>query len=258
MQVKSGFSFPTQGVGSRDVLKYLYISTSALCAFMVVWILFAPASWLGGRSKLHDDMLLKHFNAHSLAPPEIIRKYAGHSAVHITHTLPGAIWAGLIPFQLNPVFRKTRPRVHRICGYAFIASSLLMTLGIAIILKRGLLFERFFDDLPPREQPTELWLVGLAIYFAGTAMYALKCAMERRFLSHQRWIIRHVAAGMWVALQRVLIVVVYPAIYRPPVAREVQRQVFGEAASIATVVSLAMGEYSLYLLGKQKEEKRID
>jgi hypothetical protein len=252
MQVKSGFSLPTQGVRSRDVLKYLYISTSALCAFMVVWILFAPASWLGGRSKLHDDMILKHTNADSLVPPEIVTKYAGHSAVHITHTLPGAIWAGLIPFQLHPVFRKTRPRLHRIFGYVFIASSLLMSLGIAIILKRGLLFVRFFDDLTPSKQPTELSVVVLAVYFAGTAIYALRCAMKRRFVSHQRWIIRHVASGMWIAIQRILVLTVYPAIYRPPVAREVQRRVFGEAASIATVVSLAIGEYTLFLLDQQK------
>jgi predicted Kef-type K+ transport protein len=130
-----------------------------------------------------------------------------------------------------------------------------MSLGIAIILKRGLLFVRFFDDLTPSKQPTELLVIGLALYFACTAIYALRCALKRRFVSHQRWIIRHVASGIWIAIQRILVLTIYPAIYQPPVAREVQRRVFGEAGIIATVVSLAMGEYTLFLFDQQKVER---
>jgi hypothetical protein len=81
--------------------------------------------------------------------------------------------------------------------------------------------------------------------------------MDRRFTSHQRWIVRHVSSGIWIALQRLLLITIYPAIYRPPIAREVQRMVFAESGQIAAVITIGMGEYALYLLDQQKA-KRID
>jgi hypothetical protein len=222
---------------------------------MVVWILFAPGSWLIGRSKLHDDYLTHLGDSNSVVPPETLTKYAGHTAVHLTHTLPGALWAGLIPFQLHPTFRSRWPRLHRLFGYTFFASAFLMSGGIVIIFKRDLFFEKFFPDLPPPKYSSELYLFGLAVYFASTAIYALKCAIARRFASHQRWVIRHVSSGMWVILQRFFLMTIYQAIYRPPVPREVQRRVFAEAAIIANVFSIFMGEYALYLLDQQKAKK---
>jgi hypothetical protein len=177
--------------------------------------------------------------------------------VHLTHILPDSLWAGLIPFQLHPTFRSTWPRLHRLFGYTFFASSFSVTLGIVIILKRGLSFENSFSDLSPPKYSTIPLTFGLSIYFAGTAVYALKCAMDPRFTSHQRWTIRHLTSGIWIALQKLLLITIYPAIYRPPIAREVQRMVFAESGQIAAVITIGMGEYALYLLDQQKA-KRID
>jgi hypothetical protein len=240
----------------EDRLRYLYIATSGLCALMVCWILVMPSTWLLGRSKLHDD-ILANLDPHGITPPEALLKYRGHTAVHLTHVLPGAFWAGLVPFQLHPKFRKTQPKLHRIFGYAFLACSLLMGLGLAIIMQRGLFYENFFNDLPPSQSFGEPASFALGVYFVGTAVYAVKCAIKRRFASHQRWIVRHISSGIWVALQRFLLVTFYQVIFPSPVSRETQRNSFGQATYIATVICLALGEYAVYLLD-QRKVKRVD
>lgn len=241
----------------EDRLRYLYIATLGLCALMVCWILVMPSSWLLGRSKLHDDILLANLDPHGITPPETLFKYRGHTAVHLTHILPGALWAGLIPFQLHPKFRKTQPKLHRIFGYAFLSCSLLIGLGLAIIMQRGLFFENYFDDLPPRQSFGEPVALALGVYFVGTVVYAVKCAIERRFASHQRWIIRHISSGIWVALQRFLLLTFYQVIFPNPVSRERQRNSFAQATYIAIVICLALGEYAVYLLD-QRKVKRVD
>lgn len=144
----------------KDVLRHMYFTTSVLCVLMVVWILFAPGSWLIGRSKLHDDFLTHLGDQNSVVPPETLTKYAGHTAVHLTHILPGALWAGLIPFQLHPTFRSGWPRTNRIFGYTFFASAFLMSGGIVIIFKRDLFFEKFFPDSPPQNMHPSLFLLA--------------------------------------------------------------------------------------------------
>jgi hypothetical protein len=231
------------------MLKLLYIVASALSLMMVFWILIAPSSWLVGRSKLHDDILFSFMDPDGPTPPHVLNKYAGHTAVHLTHILPGAIWASLVPIQLHPTLRKTRPRFHRISGYVFILTSLVMGAGVFIILKRDLLFENYFDVDEPDILPTKPFLGLLAVYFMGTALAALKSARDRKFTAHRKWIIRHIASGIWVALQRVLLGTVFQVIYSArPVSPESQKGAFKSAGLIATLVCLGVGEYTVYLL----------
>ena len=61
----------------HEILRWLYFVVSALCAFMVAWILLvvAPSSWLMGRSELHDRLVLKSFaneTNRQLLPKEIV------------------------------------------------------------------------------------------------------------------------------------------------------------------------------------------
>ena len=48
-----------------------------------------------------------------------------------------------------------------------------------------------------------LGLVDLA--FVGCAVKAVSAAKQKKFMEHQYWMIRHVALGLWVSLQRVMI-----------------------------------------------------
>jgi hypothetical protein len=242
--------------GSKPpILKQLYIVTSALSIMMVFWILISPSSWLVGRSQLHDAILFHFIDPHGPTPPQVFQKYAGHTAVHLTHILPGAIWAGLVPIQLHPTLRKTRPRLHRLSGYVFILTSLSMGAGVFLILQRDLLFENYFDvvdDKTPDMFPSKCFLGLFAVYFMGTALAALHSARDRRFAAHQKWIIRHIASGIWIAVQRVLLSTVVQALYYSsasrPVSPETQKHIFKSMGILATWVCLAVGEYVVYLL----------
>jgi hypothetical protein len=245
-----------QRFSDEQILKYIYLCTTGLCIMMVFWILLLPGSWLMGRSKLHDDILLDVLSKHSVTPHEILTKYQGHTLVHLTHILPAALWAGVVPFQLYPTFRRNNPKIHRRLGYMFLICSLLMSLGILIILKRGLSFEHFFADLPPKHPSSHPLMVALAIYFACTVLYSIQQARNRKFANHQKWMIRHIASGMWVAVQRFLIGTVYSTIYSAPVSRSTQRDIFEEAGFLGMVISFVLGEYTVYLLSRPRNNSK--
>lgn len=233
-------------------LKRAYIAASILSILMVVWILITPASWMIGRCKWHDAILFSLLNDESLTPAHILSKYAGHTAVHVTHILPGAIWAGLTPLQLHPTLRKTRPKLHRVSGYVFLGIALVMTVGFFIILDRDLLFENFFD-IPEEEEsikvPMKPFLSLLMLYFAGTALAAIWAAKNKKFALHRTWIIRHIASGIWVSMQRFLLMTVYQTIYLFwPVTPASQKHSFSSAGFVSVLICIAIGEYTIYLL----------
>ena len=120
------------------------------------------------------------------------------------------------------------------------------------------MFERLYDndDLPPKPIPipTEWVLYAMTAYFTGTAAIAWKrAAIDHNYKSHQDWIIRHVGSGIWIAVQRVLLFVVLgPIFYRPPVPKETQRNVFGQAAQLGWFISVSAAEYAIYLLRNSK------
>mmetsp|Transcript_56790 Transcript_56790/g.138202 ORF Transcript_56790/g.138202 Transcript_56790/m.138202 type:complete len:298 (+) Transcript_56790:546-1439(+) len=253
---------PSQHIQTQhNRLVWLYQVLTALCIMMVGWILVAPGSMWHGRTKFHDETITPMLNlSHdSLVPIDIVQKYVGHTAVHLTHVFPAAIWSAAIPFQFHKGFRKTRPTLHRRMGYAFFASSLLMAVGVVVIIRRKLMFESFYDDLPPPSAlsssiPTEVVLYAMNLYFVGTAATAWKkAAIDKSFGEHQDWMIRHVASGMWVGIQRVLLAFIYIPMYKPPVPREIQRESFGQAGQIGWFVSVAAGEYAIYLIHRNNK-----
>ncbi|KAL3923717.1 MAG: hypothetical protein SGILL_001495 [Bacillariaceae sp.] len=191
----------------------------------------------------------------TIVATETMTKYKGHTAVHLTHLLPAAIWSAAIPFQLHRGFRKEHPVLHRRVGYAFFCCSFLVAMGIVIIVQRDLSFEKLFDDLPPLKSSTEPVMYFMALYFAVSAGHSLRLARARRFFDHQLWVIRHVAAGLWVAFQRLLLIMVYSRVYPPPVARETQRQSFITASYLGILISCGCGEFAIYLLKQERAAK---
>ena len=255
-------SQPQQPQQQQQRLVWLYQVLTALCIMMVGWILVAPGSIWHGRTTFHDNTITPMLNLSndSLVPIDIVRKYVGHTAVHLTHVFPAAVWSTAIPFQFHKGFRKRRPKLHRYIGYTFFTSSLLMAIGVVIIIRRKLMFENFYDDLPLSPSspssfvPTEVVLYAMNLYFVVTAAMAWKkAAIDRSFGEHQDWMIRHVASGMWVGIQRVLLAFVYIPMHKPPVPREVQRESFGQAGQIGWFMSVAAGEYAIYLIHRNKK-----
>jgi putative copper export protein len=93
----------------------------------------------------------------------------------------------------------------------------------------------------------------MGVYFFGSAVYSLKLAIDRKFWDHQKWIIRHIASGLWVAVQRFLLATVFSAMFPKPVSRHIQRESFGAAATMGIIISIACGEYAIHLLKKEKQ-----
>lgn len=223
---------------------------------MVIWILVVPSSWLLGYWNWHDRMVLSSLPYDGIVAPSTLSKMSGQTAVQFTHILPGAFWVGVIPFQLHSEWRKKYRSAHRYTGYLFLLTSISIMVGVFLIWKRNLMYHHFFDDLPPMAQSVPLQMCLISIWFVVTAGMALQTARRRKFQEHQRWIQRHVASGMWVALQRVILMVVMSNIYPQPVSRMRQRANFGNATGIAIVVCCTLCEYCIYLQSKLEKEKQ--
>ena len=242
----------------RTITHLSYVFVSILCFVMVVWILIFPSSVWYEHSPTHQKLLHSWFHSASgnragAASSELISKYTGQYLVQITHILPGAIWAAIIPFQLNTKFRKNHRTLHRYTGYGFVGSALLLGTGVFIILHKGLLYENSFPDLPAKPFSAALPLILLTIYFLGTivcALYYAAIASPKNYFAHSVWITRHVASGIWIALQRILMVT--PVFNRPPMSRDQQREAFGNAGFLATALTIVAGEILIYLWNHER------
>mmetsp|Transcript_20677 Transcript_20677/g.38809 ORF Transcript_20677/g.38809 Transcript_20677/m.38809 type:complete len:267 (-) Transcript_20677:687-1487(-) len=231
------------------ILKCLYVATTFLCTFMVMWILVFPSSWLMGHSDLHDRLVDKYLvdtydGVH--VPPTIVTKYTGHPAIQFSHILPGALWAAAIPFQLHPDIRKKHRAAHRRIGYAFFACSIMQAIGIFLILMRNLTFDRDYAELPPFEG-MERWLgdagiICQTLWFLLTAATAVSKARSGDIRTHRKFVLRHVASGLWIAPQRMIVVA-----YKAETSMQM-REMFSRAGFIAIVLCFLLGEWAIYLL----------
>lgn len=241
----------------RTITHLSYVFVLILCLVMVVWILIFPSSVWYEHSPTHQKLLHTWFHSVSgnragAASSELISKYTGQYLVQVTHILPGAIWAAMIPFQLNTKFRKNHRTLHRYTGYGFVGSALLLGTGVFIILHKGLLYENSFPDLPAKPFSAAPLLILLTIYFLGTilcAIYYAAIASPKNYYSHSVWITRHVASGIWIALQRILLGT--PLFHRPPMSREQQREAFGNAGFLAMTLTIIVGEILICLWNQE-------
>jgi len=252
---------------ARVLLVVLYCALCVLSIFMTWWIVALPASWRIGIFPHHKLRIQNAFETAEKAgaplavPVNLVLKYEGHVAVQLLHILPGAVWAAAIPLQLHPTLRRTFPVTHRFSGYAFFVSALMMTAGLALIDIRGLIwYEADFPGLPARQNVTMLGLdlpfganhmdvfrvVGL--WFCITLIIAVVSARMKRFKVHERFVYRHIAAGMWVALQRLYIIVL------KPVKAEAQKAAFGDGALLGFAFTVLSAEIAIWA----RDESRKD
>lgn len=236
-------------ISSQQVLKAIYVATCASCAFMVVWILIFPSSWLVGHSEFHTYVIHKTivepYDGTSISP-RVVTKYGGHPAIQFSHILPGALWAAAIPFQIHPGFRKSYKKLHRQIGYAFVSSSIIMMMGLFLIVKRNLTYDNDYPEAPPvsvfDKMTTTVTIAGLSGWFIFTAVMAAIKARSKNFEAHKHYIYRHIASGLWVAIQRVVVIL------NGKQENAIRmRDSFGTAASIGFSISMVIGEVAVYL-----------
>jgi hypothetical protein len=254
---------------AHRTLKVLYIGMTALCLMMVVWIFIFPASWLVGHSKAHDRIIARYVEegndfAGNVAPPEIVTKYRSHTLVQLTHNLPAAFWALAMPFQLHRGLRSKYRRLHRFIGYGMVFIGSIMMFGVGLILWRKITFEYSFPDLPPNVRllggvlnmhDSDVAMIIVGFWFLYTLFMGVYAISVRRDIpKHQRYMIRHVGAGIWVALQRVLLFVVYAPF--TPLTRSQQRRAFGDAASMAIAITIILAEVAVWCLEAANKHKR--
>jgi hypothetical protein len=240
--------------------------------YMVFWILIFPASAFHEHSAWRRQLFGTVVHADSSTPPELTTKYAGHYLVHATHILPSAIWATLIPLQLHPGIRHRFPTLHRWSGRVFLVTALLMAYGVWLILHRRLGFEHFFDDIGDENSSsstssfTEPGLLALTFYFVATVCGAVYYARLGRYADHRCYMIRHIASGIWIAVQRVILTFILPVLrLGGPFTRHEQRANFGSSAILAMAIAFVAGEYAIYTLRHRRQTitrrcsaKRVD
>lgn len=227
-----------------------YYILTGLCVMMVAWILGLPGSWRAGWD-WHDRYIREWFDSTSdfPTPLNLITKYKGHTLVQMCHILPGALWAGIIPFQLHPGFRKRYRRAHRASGYVFAFTACIMMVGFYHIVSRKLTY--MHTDFPsleldahttwlPFRIPHEPVFTAVGVWFLWTMGMAVWHAINSRTENHRAWILRHVASGIWVALQRLFVAAVRPK------GPENQKKTFGDGALIGLVLTVCAAEAAIY------------
>jgi len=236
----------------------LYLGAVALSLMMVSWVLAFPSSWLAGNSDIHDWAIEKFIDDKQV-PKSIIQKYNGHKAIQFTHILPSALWAALIPLQLNPYMRKTYRRAHRMSGYVFFCTAASMMIGFVILDIRRLDFERFdFKDMRSDDLDAHLSRIGLGwvdhillgrclmLWFVTTAVVALWKVIKRDYAGHQRFVLRHITSGLWVAVQRIY------ALTAPAPTRGWQKANFGDGIIVGVLVTFLSAELAIWLLATNR------
>ena len=241
----------------------MYVVLTGLCAMMCMWILGFPGTWRGGWA-WHDALIDKwarntQKSGHLVTPKTLLTKYKGHPVAQLCHILPGAVWAGLIPFQLYPGMRKSFRKAHRAGGYLFAGTAYLMMVGFAYIDVKGLLYiHADFPHIPaehnttalPVHVPHEPVFRGVAAWFLITISLAVWHAAHRRFSQHRKWILRHIASGIWVAVQRL-----YVGISNGKTPAE-QKIAFGDGAVVGVVLCCAAAELAVWGYEEPRAPKR--
>jgi hypothetical protein len=192
-------------------------------------------------------------------PINLLAKYKGEHAVQFLHVLPAAFWSLLIPFQLNTKFRNEHGTAHRYSGYVFVALSLSITAGLGAIHQRGLYYHLTdFPSIPTEAHLSEFgfdrvnhvrFFLGVMAWFSFSMMVALYYAPQRKFSKHQEFIYRHVAAGIWVAVQRLYVFV------RDSDTLEGQKAAFGDGAFIGVALTVLGAELAIYCTRASRKAK---
>lgn len=162
------------------------------------------------------------------APSSVLLKYNQLGPnIELTHALPGAVWALLAPFQLNSEVRNVQGGfLHRTFGRLMLLCAGVLMCGYALIDANNLYADVVdfagygghvadsLDEFNARSlagalPPFNLGGVRfLAAWFVITGVMTFSTASQfqkpQHIREHRCWALRHIAAGLWVAMQRPL------------------------------------------------------
>lgn len=231
---------------------------------MILWILVLPGTaFHTSTANWRDSIRSKMESEYVPLPKQLNTKYKNQTLVQLTHILPAVIWIACIPFQFHKGFRKNYKQMHRIMGRVFVYDSFVMMFGFGLIVYKKLTFEHYLEQVELVTLPhlditvIDFFLGFVALAFVGCAVKAVSAAKQKKFMEHQYWMIRHVALGLWVSLQRVMIlgfVNVWMIFYKGTIATdEFRGKVFGNIGFAAMAVCMALGEYTIGLLKMQQK-----
>lgn len=239
----------------EKVLQSLYIGATFFAVFMFVWTVVSPATWRLGNTPGWEERTRERYGKNFSVPLSLLLKYNGHRAVQFTHTLPSAIWAAIVPFQLNPWFRRSHRRWHQRFGYVFLGAALLIFIGFTIILHRRLDFARHdFPGIPEEEGTSAIGLGGVPIVlklqvvatlFLLFAGLALRSAIRRDFVLHRKWILRHIAWGLWVAPHRMYVGIMWGS------SPSEQKAHFGDGGWVGLLLTAGGAELAIWIYSWQ-------
>eukprot|EP00903_Cladosiphon_okamuranus_P010592 g10016.t1 len=123
-------------------------------------------------------------------------QYARSPAGRFMHILPAGLWSVIAPLQLSPTFRARHPTAHRRLGRLFMFMSASIAFGLAPLILSGATKEvrklAVLDASP----------LAIMVYFLAAGLLAVHHARNKRFAEHRVWMLRHVAMGYSVHMQR--------------------------------------------------------
>jgi hypothetical protein len=238
----------------------VYRVVLCLCSFMIMWIFVFPASSflaIGSTESIakHKSLLEEHWSSGKMITPvATITKYYKQPLIVLTHILPSSLWCMLVPIQLSSIIREKYSFLHRLSGYLLLSVVPFVSIGVYIIVERDLSFENDYPDLISQKSHFSEWGLSpftdsflfmkvvfytLAAYFTISAFAAWYYAFFKNFACHRAWMLRHVASGIWVALQRVYLVV------RQAQNTECQRAAFYDGAFLSASFTICLVEVYL-------------
>mmetsp|Transcript_28961 Transcript_28961/g.39784 ORF Transcript_28961/g.39784 Transcript_28961/m.39784 type:complete len:406 (-) Transcript_28961:19-1236(-) len=243
--------------------KSLYGLTLMLCSTMVIIIFIFPGSYHFAFPSISSAHKMNLENAYVNSPVKlpvtILTKYFNHPIVTAIHVIPAGLWSFIVPFQLIPQLRSKAPFFHRLSGYIMLSTVPFIVIGVGLIFIKKLDFEYDFPShfsepvselgLSPFKDSflfIRMFMGVIAIYFVVTALLALKYARAKNFQLHRKWIIRHIAAGIWVALQR------WYLVFRYPTTLWTARAAFYDGVFIAIGITLSTAEFYLWFEDSHK------
>lgn len=237
---------------------------------MIIWIFLLPGSVWTGSSFEHDAQVRNLWQADTIAPSSLVLKYnvIGQLA-GLTHALPGAVWALLATAQVNPTIRRfAGGTLHKWAGRTMLAAAALLMVGYAFIDGNNLHAESVdfqghgggiaaaFDSFNngklggvlPSLNVCALHFIAIWFIFTGIQTWVSVRAGQGNVATHRSWALRHIAAGFWVAGQRLLFIIARfaeNALMNADLAtsREVMGEAFYYTGYLSVVLYIAFTEW---------------
>mmetsp|Transcript_24039 Transcript_24039/g.65025 ORF Transcript_24039/g.65025 Transcript_24039/m.65025 type:complete len:282 (+) Transcript_24039:45-890(+) len=244
-----------------------------LSVFMLVWLVGMPFFAAIGEDKMRAaEAAIRASNRRTkvaekavmamradkvFVPFTIVTKHFKHFSVRATHHLGAGIWTlcGLAQFGLPRETQAARTR-HRVVGWLYMLSVVLLTVGFVLILAKDLHadndFRAAFPEVAPRTFVTHggtlVALCALQAWFIYTAVSAWTAARGKHFSEHRAWMARHAASGLWVSGMRFLgppSQLIVNAVLARPIHGDVKLATFGADACISIALCILGAEVYL-------------